>query len=127
MRYSLFSALALGLSAVVQAGISSPPAGAQWPVAQNQQITWDTTGLTPPINIQLVPAGAVDITVIVAEIAVGVSNTGSFTWAPDSTISTPNVEIIIIDAKQVIIISEVFEIIIIEVCIHWPYKPSRSN
>jgi Ser-Thr-rich glycosyl-phosphatidyl-inositol-anchored membrane family len=118
MHYSLFSALALGLSAVVQAGVSSPPAGAQWPVAQNQQITWDTTGLTGPVDIHLVPAGAVDITVIIAEIAIGVSNTGSFTWAPDSTISTPNVEIIIVDAKQVIVISEVFEIIIVEVRTH---------
>ena len=118
MRCSLFSALALGLSAVVQAGITSPAAGAQWPVAQNQEITCDTTGLTGPVNIHLVPAGAVDITVIIVEIAIGVSNTGSFTWAPDSTISTPNVEIIIVDAKQVIVISEVFEIIIVEVRTH---------
>lgn len=118
MRYSLFSALALGLSAVVQAGISNPSAGSQWPVAQNQQITWDTTGLTGPANIYLVPAGAVDITVVIVEIAIGVSNTGSFMWAPDTTISTTNVEILIVDAKEVIVISEVFEIIIIEVRNH---------
>jgi hypothetical protein len=57
----------------------------------------------------------VDITVVVSEIAIGVANTGVYTWAPDVSITTSNVEIIIADAKQVIVISQVFEIIIIQV------------
>jgi hypothetical protein len=93
----------------------SPAAGDQWPVEQNQMISWDTTGLTAPVNIHLVPAGAVDITVIIAEVALKVDNTGSFQWAPPATLTVTDVEIIIIDAKQTIVISEVFIIIIVEV------------
>ena len=117
MRYSLLSAVVLGFSAVSQAVISTPAKGDQWPVNQNQQITWDTTGLTGPVDIHLVPAGATDITVIIAEVALKVENTGKFMWAPPTTITIEEVEIIIIDAKKVLVLSEVFIIIIVEVTI----------
>jgi hypothetical protein len=116
MRYSFLSALALGFAASALATISSPAAGAQWPINQGQTISWDTTGLTAPLNIHLVPAGAKDTTVIITEIALQVENTGSFMWSPPETITVADVEIIIVDAKQVLIISEVFVIIIIDVC-----------
>jgi hypothetical protein len=115
MRQSFLSALVLSFSALARATITNPAAGNSWPVEQNQMITWDTTGLQAPLNIHLVPSGAVDATVIIAEIAVNVGNTGSFQWAPPNTITVTDVEIIIIDAKQTIVISEVFIIIILEV------------
>ncbi len=67
------------------------------------------------MNIHLVPAGAKDTTVIITEIALGVQNTGSFMWAPPATLTVENVEIIIVDAKNVLVISEVFIIVIIDV------------
>lgn len=93
----------------------SPASGDSWPVEQSQTIKWDTTGLEAPLNIHLVPSGAVDATIIIAEIAVNVANTGSFQWAPPNTITVADVEVIIVDAKQIIVISEVFIIVIVEV------------
>jgi hypothetical protein len=76
---------------------------------------WDTTGLTEPLDIHLVPAGAVDISVVIVDIALGVSNTGKYQWAPPATITVEEVEIIIVDATKKLVISETFVIIIIEV------------
>jgi hypothetical protein len=75
---------------------------------------WDTTGLTEPLDIHLVPAGAVDITVVIVDIALKVSNTGKYQWAPPATINIEEVEIIIVDATKKLVISETFIIIIIE-------------
>jgi hypothetical protein len=118
MRQSFFSALFLGFSAVARATISSPAAGYQWPVDQNQNINWDTTGLTAPLDIHLVPAGAVDLTVVIVDIALKVGNTGTFQWAPPETITIEEVEIIIVDATKKLVISETFVIVIIEVSFH---------
>jgi hypothetical protein len=117
MRQSVLSALVLSFSTLARATISNPTANDQWPVNQNQNIQWDTTGLTAPLGIHLVPAGAVDISVVIVDIALKVENTGSFQWAPPATISIEEVEIIIVDATQKLVISETFVIIIIEVCI----------
>jgi hypothetical protein len=117
MRQSVLSALVLSFSTLARATISNPAANDQWPVNQNQNIQWDTTGLTAPLGIHLVPAGAVDISVVIVDIALKVENTGSFQWAPPATISIEEVEIIIVDATQKLVISETFVIIIIEVCI----------
>ena len=93
----------------------SPAAGDSWPVGTSQMIMWDTTGLTGPVDIHLVPAGATDITVIIEDIVIGTGNTGSFMWAPDKVLSITDVTIIIVDAKQVLVISEIFEIIVVTV------------
>lgn len=93
----------------------SPAANDQWPVNQMQNIMWDTTGLMEPLDIHLVPAGAVDITVVIVDIALKVGNTGKLQWAPPATINIEEVEIIIVDAKKKLVISETFVIIIIEV------------
>jgi len=115
MRQSFLSALVLGFSALASATISSPAANDQWPVGANQNIAWDTTGLTAPLDIHLVPAGATDISVIITDIALKVGNTGSYEWTPPTTIDISQVEIIIVDATQKLVISEVFVIIIIDV------------
>ena len=115
MRQSFLSALVLSFSALARATIMSPAANDQWPVNQMQNIMWDTTGLTAPLDIHLVPAGAVDITVIIVDIALKVGNTGTLQWAPPTTINIEEVEIIIVDATQKLVISETFVIIIIEV------------
>lgn len=80
-----------------------------------QNIMWDTTGLMEPLDIHLVPAGAVDISVVIVDIALKVGNSGKFQWAPPATINIKEVEIIIVDATKKLVISETFVIIIIEV------------
>lgn len=116
MRSTILSALSLlFFSTSVLATISSPAAGDQWPVEQDQMIMWDTTGLMEPIDIHLVPAGAKDTTVIITEIALQVRNTGKLQWAPPKTVDITEVVIIIVDAKKVTIISEIFIIIILDV------------
>lgn len=93
MRSSIFSALVLGLAAWAQATISSPKAGDQWAVGDDQTIAWDTTGLVGPCDIHLVPAGAVDTTMIIETIVMGTGNTGSYKWTPEKTLTTTNVAI----------------------------------
>jgi hypothetical protein len=115
MRQSFLSALLLSFSALARATIMSPAANDQWPVNQMQNIMWDTTGLMEPLDIHLVPAGAVDISVVIVDIALKVGNTGKFQWAPPATINIKEVEIIIVDATKKLVISETFVIIIIEV------------
>lgn len=116
MRSIVLSVLSLVFfTARVLAGISSPAAGDKWPVDQNQMIMWDTAGLKEPIDIHLVPAGAKDTTVIITEIAIQVRNTGKLQWAPPTTIDITQVIILIVDAKKVTIISEIFIIIILDV------------
>ncbi|KAF8851097.1 hypothetical protein BDZ45DRAFT_163022 [Acephala macrosclerotiorum] len=94
------------------ATITSPTAGDQWPVEQDQMIMWDTTGLTEPIDIHLVPAGATDTTVIITEIALQTGNAGTLKWAPPATITTTEVAILIVDAKKITVLSETFIILI---------------
>jgi hypothetical protein len=75
MRQSFLFAMVLSFSALAQATISSPAANDQWPVNQNQNIQWESTGLTAPLDIHLVPAGAIDILVVIIDIALKVENT----------------------------------------------------
>lgn len=113
MRYSVITSLALAFASLAQATFSSPKAGDSWPVEQEQDINWDTTGLTGPCDIHLVPAGATDLTVIVETIVLQTANKGTFKWAPPKTINVREVVIIIIDATKKIVKSEEFIIIII--------------
>jgi hypothetical protein len=114
MRQSFLSTVGLGFSALARATIIIPAANNQWPVG-NRDITWDTSGLAPPLNMHLVPASAKNLTVIITDIALSVGNTGNFQGAPLSTINMEEVQIIIIDAAKKLVISEIFIIIIINV------------
>jgi hypothetical protein len=85
----------------------------------------DTTGLTPPLNMHLVPAGAKNLTVIITDIALNIGNTGKFQWAPPLMVNIEEVQIILVDAAKKLVISEVFIILIINVSFHnishWKY------
>jgi hypothetical protein len=102
-----------------------PVANDQWPVEENRDVMWDTTGLTPPLNMHLVPAGAKNLTVIITDIVLNIGNTGKFQWAPPSMVNIEEVQIILVDAAKKLVISEVFIILIINVSFpnisHWKY------
>lgn len=99
MQASFITALAV-LASLVQATVTKPAAGDQWLVGEKSTIAWDTTGFSDKVDIALVPAGATDITVIIAQIATQTANTGSHTWAPPSTMNGGNVTLIIISSGQ---------------------------
>jgi hypothetical protein len=79
-----------------------------------------------PLDIHLVPAGAKDATVVIVDIALAVANTGSFQWAPPSTLTVSSVEILIVDATKKIVISEVFIIVILDVSSFCQVVPSNK-
>jgi hypothetical protein len=114
MRQSFLSTLGLGFSALARATIMMSAAN-QWSVWENRDIMWDTSGLAPPLNMHLTPAGAKNFTAIITDIVLNIGNTGKFQCAPPSTINIEEVQIIIIDAAKKLVISEVFIIIIIDV------------
>jgi hypothetical protein len=105
MRSTFLSVMALSLSAFVEASITSPKKGDQWAKGKSQTISWDKSGMGSNCNIYLAPAGATDTTTIISEIAVSVSNSGSYSWTPDSSISVSEAEIIIVDSSTTIISS----------------------
>ena len=75
-------------------------------------ISWDSSSLSSGnCDIHLVPAGAKDTTTIITEIALQVSNSGSYSWTPSTSISVAEAEIIIVDSKKTTIISSVFTLI----------------
>ncbi len=76
---------------------------------------WDTKGLTGPCDIHLVPAGAKDLTVVITDIVLGTGNTGSYQWAPETSLTTINVAIIIVDATKTLVKSDDFIIILEDV------------
>ncbi|KUJ11349.1 uncharacterized protein LY89DRAFT_739545 [Mollisia scopiformis] len=115
MRSSILQALSLALfSTRALANISSPASGDQWPVDSNQMVTWDTTGLDGPIDIHLVPSTAIDATVIITEISLQVDNTGSLQWSPPETVDVMQAKVLIVDSKQVTVISDVFIIVLLD-------------
>ena len=56
-------------STFAQASMISPTAGQSWSVGSSETVSWDTSGLTAPLEIELVPGGATDLSVIVETIA----------------------------------------------------------
>jgi len=83
-------------------------------VGTNQGIMWDTSKLTGPCDIHLVPAGATDLTVVITDIVLGTANTGSYQWTPEKTLTTTHVAIILVDATKTFVKSDDFIIIILE-------------
>jgi hypothetical protein len=112
MRTTFFFLLAFGLSALADATFSSPKSGDKWSKGKSQMISWDSSSLSSGnCDIHLVPAGAKDTTTIITEVALQVSNSGSYSWTPSSSISVAEAEIIIVDSKKTSIISSVFTLI----------------
>ncbi|KAL5329536.1 hypothetical protein ACEPPN_003050 [Leptodophora sp. 'Broadleaf-Isolate-01'] len=99
MQISLITTLA-ALVSLAQCTVTKPAAGDQWIVGEKSTIAWDTAGFSDKIDIALVPAGATDTSVIIAQIATATANTGSYTWAPPSTMSGGEVSVIIVNSQQ---------------------------
>ncbi|KAH7398086.1 hypothetical protein BKA64DRAFT_643197 [Cadophora sp. MPI-SDFR-AT-0126] len=99
MKVSITTAL-VALVSLVQATITKPAAGDQWVVGEQTTIQWDTAGFSDKVDIALVPAGATDTSVVIAQIATQTANTGSQTWTPPSTMSAGDVSVIIVNSGQ---------------------------
>lgn len=109
MRYSIISVLVLGLSALGEATFYKPSKGEKVTVGESQTISWETAEVGSLIDIVLVPAGSVDTTTIITQIASSVKNSGSYQWTPPTSISTTDCAIAVIDLiSKITIISESF-------------------
>lgn len=99
MQISIFMALA-ALATLAQATVTKPAAGDQWVVGEQSTIKWETAGFSDKVDIALVPAGATDTSVVIAQIASQTANTGTQTWTPPSTMSAGDVSVIIVNSGQ---------------------------
>jgi hypothetical protein len=109
MYSSLLSVVGFGFAATVEASFSNPKSGDQWSLGQSQSIDWDSSGLTGPCDIHLVPAGATDITTILEDVALQITNSGSYSWTPSGYSSSESeVELIIIDTDKTMVCSGSF-------------------
>ncbi|TDZ73276.1 hypothetical protein CTRI78_v001288 [Colletotrichum trifolii] len=110
MRFTESLALLLGL-AFVEAQFTKPLAGDVFQVGQPIQIEWETAGLKAPINLNLVPGGVADRSVVAEKIAVGIDNVGRLNWTPDASITAfENFMMVITDAAQTSVVSQRFQI-----------------
>ncbi|KAK0107416.1 hypothetical protein ONS96_003234 [Cadophora gregata f. sp. sojae] len=139
MQISFITVVA-ALVSLAQGTIMKPAAGDQWVVGEQSTIEWDTKSFSNKVDIALVPAGATDTSVIIAQIATQTANTGSYTWAPPSTMKGGDVSVIIVNSGQgsaaaaVSVssksssVSEIFVIIISSgVCIFYPPARRKIN
>ncbi|KAK0103228.1 hypothetical protein ONS95_005262 [Cadophora gregata] len=99
MQISFITVVA-ALVSLAQGTIMKPAAGDQWVVGEQSTIEWDTKSFSNKVDIALVPAGATDTSVIIAQIATQTANTGSYTWAPPSTMKGGDVSVIIVNSGQ---------------------------
>ncbi|KAK6227156.1 hypothetical protein QIS74_00711 [Colletotrichum tabaci] len=110
MRFSKSLALLFG-TALCEAQISKPRGGDVLQPNQKFEIEWQTTGLQAPINIDLVPNGKTDLSVVAEKIGVQVNNIGRLNWTPSASITAfESFAIIITDSAQAVVISEPFQI-----------------
>ncbi|KAL2070994.1 hypothetical protein VTL71DRAFT_14020 [Oculimacula yallundae] len=86
--------------AVAQGNVTKPVAGDQWVVGEPTTIAWDPAGFSDKVDIALVPAGATDTSVVIAQIAKATANTGSQSWTPPSSMSAGDVSIVIVNSQQ---------------------------
>ncbi|KAJ0167370.1 hypothetical protein CTA2_2999 [Colletotrichum tanaceti] len=99
------------VTALCEAQISKPREGDVLQPNQKFEIEWQTTGLQAPINIDLVPNGKTDLSVVAEKIGVQVNNIGRLNWTPSAPITAfESFAIIITDAVQAVVISESFRI-----------------
>ncbi|PVH78929.1 hypothetical protein DL98DRAFT_516421 [Cadophora sp. DSE1049] len=99
MQISIITALA-ALVSLAQGTVTKPAAGDQWVVGEQTTITWETAGFSDKVDIALVPAGATDTSVVIAQIATQTANTGTQTWTPPATMSAGDVSVIIVNSGQ---------------------------
>ncbi|TDZ12741.1 hypothetical protein C8035_v000292 [Colletotrichum spinosum] len=110
MRFTESLALLLGLASV-EAQFTKPLAGDTFQVGHPIQIAWETAGLKAPINLDLVPGGVTDRSVVAEKIAVGIDNVGRLNWTPDASITAfENFMMVITDAAQTSVVSQRFQI-----------------
>ncbi|KAK1636593.1 hypothetical protein BDP81DRAFT_25139 [Colletotrichum phormii] len=110
MRFTTSLGLFLGVS-VCNAQISKPRAGDVLMPNQQFEVEWQTAGLQAPVNIDLVPSGKTDLSVIAEKIAVQVDNVGRLNWNPSASITAfESFAIVITDSVQAVVVSESFQI-----------------
>jgi hypothetical protein len=120
MQFSTLSALVVGFSALASATFSSPKAGDQWQVGKEQTLSWDNTGMSGLMDCKIIPAGAVDTSIVIAEVFSQidiVSTGGSYKWTPDASLISQSVTIVIIDSLNQYHYSESFTLIVAETTI----------
>ncbi|KAK0370514.1 hypothetical protein CLIM01_12120 [Colletotrichum limetticola] len=113
MRFTTSLRLWVGAVAVsvCNAQISKPRAGDVLMPNQQFEVEWQTAGLQAPINIDLVPSGKTDLSVIAEKIAVQVDNVGRLNWNPSASITAfESFVIVITDSTQDVVVSEPFKI-----------------
>ncbi|KAK1999163.1 hypothetical protein LX36DRAFT_632973 [Colletotrichum falcatum] len=111
MRLPKSLALLLG-AALCDAQISKPRGGDVLMPNRQFEIEWQTTGLKAPINIDLIPSGKTDLSVVAEKIGVQIDNIGRLNWSPSASITAfESFAIMITDSAKAVVISEPFQII----------------
>ncbi|KAJ0313506.1 hypothetical protein COL516b_000445 [Colletotrichum fioriniae] len=113
MRFTTSLRLWVGAAAVsvCNAQISKPRAGDVLMPNQQFEVEWQTAGLQAPVNIDLVPSGKTDLSIIAEKIAVQVDNVGRLNWNPSISITAfESFAIVITDSAQAVVVSESFQI-----------------
>ncbi|KAK7459129.1 hypothetical protein Landi51_00722 [Colletotrichum acutatum] len=113
MRFTTSFRLWVGAAAVsvCNAQISKPRAGDVLMPNHQFEVEWQTAGLQAPVNIDLVPSGKTDLSVIAEKIAVQVDNVGRLNWNPSASITAfESFAIVITDSAQAVVVSESFQI-----------------
>lgn len=129
MQYLTLSALLLSVSGLATATFSSPKAGDKWTIGKENTISWDNSGTKSggKIDAKLCPKGATDTTIIIADIATQVENSGSFKWTPDKSISAQEAVIIITDETNTKKVSDTFILIVEEISVNTNNNNNNYN
>lgn len=120
MQFSTITALVVGFSALASATFTSPKSGDQWQAGKEQTITWDNTGMSGKMDCKVIPAGALDASIVVSEVFSQidiVSTGGSYKWTPDASLVAQSVTVVLIDAQNKYYYSEVLAIVVAETTI----------
>lgn len=79
------------------------------------------------VDAKLCPKGATDTTIIIANIASQVDNSGSFKWTPDKSISAQEAVIIIINQTNTKKASDTFVLIVEEISVNTNNNNKDNN
>ncbi|OLN88517.1 hypothetical protein CCHL11_01957 [Colletotrichum chlorophyti] len=110
MHFTKALALLLG-AALCEAQFLTPKEGDIFRADEQIQLQWQTVGLQAPININLVPRGATDLSFVAEKIAAQVDNVGRLNWTPTKPVpGFDSFAVMITDSAQNVVISEPFQI-----------------
>ncbi|CAI0651892.1 unnamed protein product, partial [Colletotrichum noveboracense] len=110
MRFTKSLAL-LASIAFADAQFTKPLAGDYFNIGEKFAIEWETTGLQGPINIDLVPSGVTDGSVVAERIGEQIQNVGRLYWAPDASIAAfDSFMMVITDSAKATVMSQSFKI-----------------